>query len=81
MQTFSSSDFNHKSEHFILNYSIGPAFELCSELRRERRGSWRTGRPLSSVASNTVADDARVLLPHQVTRAKPGFRRAAGHRN
>ena len=28
MQTFSSSDFNHKSEHFILNYSIGPAFEL-----------------------------------------------------
>ncbi|HZE97997.1 MAG TPA: hypothetical protein VE981_13290 [Planctomycetota bacterium] len=28
MQTFSSSDFNHSSEHFILNYSIGPAFEL-----------------------------------------------------
>jgi hypothetical protein len=28
MQTFSSSSFNHKSEHFILNYSIGPAFEL-----------------------------------------------------
>lgn len=28
MQTFTSSDFNHKNEHFILNYSIGPAFEL-----------------------------------------------------
>ncbi|MBV8879478.1 MAG: hypothetical protein JO332_05930 [Planctomycetaceae bacterium] len=28
MQTFSSSDFNHSNEHFILNYSIGPAFEL-----------------------------------------------------
>lgn len=28
MQTLSSSDFNHKSEHFIVNYSIGPAFEL-----------------------------------------------------
>jgi hypothetical protein len=28
MQTFSSSNFNHTNEHFILNYSIGPAFEL-----------------------------------------------------
>jgi hypothetical protein len=28
MQTFSSSDFNHSSEHFLLNYSIGPAVEL-----------------------------------------------------
>jgi hypothetical protein len=28
MQTFSSSSFDHSSEHFILNYSIGPAFEL-----------------------------------------------------
>jgi hypothetical protein len=29
MQTFSSSNFNHGStEHFILNYSIGPTFEL-----------------------------------------------------
>jgi hypothetical protein len=28
MQTFSSSNFNHSHEHFILNYSIGPAFEL-----------------------------------------------------
>lgn len=28
MQTFSSSDFNHSSEHFLLNYSVGPAFEL-----------------------------------------------------
>ncbi|HUR39011.1 MAG TPA: hypothetical protein VM222_05935, partial [Planctomycetota bacterium] len=28
MQTFSSSDFNHSNEHFLLNYSIGPAFEL-----------------------------------------------------
>ncbi|HLY73332.1 MAG TPA: hypothetical protein VKU80_04370 [Planctomycetota bacterium] len=28
MQTFSSSSFNHKSEHFLLNYSIGPAVEL-----------------------------------------------------
>jgi hypothetical protein len=28
MQTFSSSDFNHQNEHFLLNYSIGPAFEL-----------------------------------------------------
>src|SRR5579862_1674769 len=28
MQTFSSSNFNAATEHFILNYSIGPAFEL-----------------------------------------------------
>lgn len=28
MQTFSSSNFNTHSEHFILNYSIGPAIEL-----------------------------------------------------
>jgi hypothetical protein len=28
MQTFSSSDFNHSNEHAIVNYSIGPAFEL-----------------------------------------------------
>jgi len=28
MQTFSSSNFNTASEHFILNYSIGPAIEL-----------------------------------------------------
>ena len=28
MQTFSSSNFNAAKEHFILNYSIGPAFEL-----------------------------------------------------
>ena len=28
MQTFSSSNFNHRSEHFILNYSIGPAIEM-----------------------------------------------------
>jgi hypothetical protein len=28
MQTFSSSNFNHSNEHFILNYSVGPAFEL-----------------------------------------------------
>ncbi len=28
MQTFSSSNFNTAKEHFILNYSIGPAFEL-----------------------------------------------------
>jgi len=28
MQTFSSSNFNHRNEHFILNYSVGPAFEL-----------------------------------------------------
>ena len=28
MQTFSSSNFNHSNEHFLLNYSIGPAFEL-----------------------------------------------------
>jgi len=28
MQTFSSSNFNHSSEHFILNYSVGPAIEL-----------------------------------------------------
>ena len=28
MQTFSSSNFNHRSDHFILNYSIGPAIEM-----------------------------------------------------
>jgi len=28
MQTFTSSHFNTAKEHFILNYSIGPAFEL-----------------------------------------------------
>jgi len=28
MQTFSSSNFNHRSEHFILNYSIRPAIEM-----------------------------------------------------
>lgn len=28
MQSFSSSDFNHSDEHFLVNYSIGPAFEL-----------------------------------------------------
>ncbi len=27
MQTFASSNFNHSNEHFILNYSIGPAIE------------------------------------------------------
>lgn len=28
MQTFSSSNFNHHNEHAIINYSVGPAFEL-----------------------------------------------------
>jgi hypothetical protein len=28
MQTMTSSHFNTAKEHFILNYSIGPAFEL-----------------------------------------------------
>lgn len=28
MQTFSASDFNNSSEHFLVNYSIGPAVEL-----------------------------------------------------
>lgn len=28
MQTFTSSSFNHGSDHFYINYSIGPAVEL-----------------------------------------------------
>lgn len=28
MQTFTSTNFNHSSDHFYINYSIGPAVEL-----------------------------------------------------